>query len=214
MRFLLMAAGLAAFGQGFERDLQPVFRKHCYGCHAATVKMGSLDVETHDGLMRGGNAGTIVVPGKAGESRLYLTLSGAMEPLMPMGGKRLNEAELAVVKRWIDGGARPDPGGLVWRGGVLAAGWGGEVRVLDEAGGLIRKISAHVGTVRGVGLSEDGKLVSVAGSMGTRVFRVREGTEVAGATLPTATGVEAANADGKRRAELQADGSVRFYEHQ
>jgi hypothetical protein len=214
MRFLVMAVGLAAFGQGFERDLQPVFRKHCYGCHAATVKMGSLDVETHDGLMRGGNAGTVVVAGKAGESRLYLTLTGAMEPVMPMGGKRLSDAELAVVKGWIDAGARPDPGGLAWRGGVLAVGWGGEVRVFAEPGGLIRKIPAHVGTVRGVGLSEDGKLVGVAGSMGTRVFRVLEGTEVPGVPVATATGGEAVSPDGKRRAVLQQDGSVRFYEHE
>jgi hypothetical protein len=213
MLLLLLTATLGAFGQGFERDLQPVFRKHCYGCHAATVKMGSLDVETHDGLMRGGNAGTIVVAGKASESRLYLTLTGAMDPVMPMGGKRLSEEELAVVKRWIDAGARPDPGGLAWRAGVLAVGWGGEVRVMEESGGLIRRIPAHVGTVRGVGLSEDGTLVGVAGSMGTRVFRVREGTEVAGVAVRASTSGEAESPDGKRRAVVQEDGSVRFYEH-
>ena len=87
MRWLLAVSVLA--GQSFDRDLQPVFRQHCYACHAANVKMGSLDVETMDGLLRGGNRGTIIVPGKSAESRLYLTLTGALEPVMPMGEDKL-----------------------------------------------------------------------------------------------------------------------------
>ena len=83
----LLAAGVLA-GQSFERDVQPVFRKHCYGCHAANVKIGSLDVQTYEGILRGGNQGTIVVPGRAEESRLYLTLTGAMEPVMPRATSR------------------------------------------------------------------------------------------------------------------------------
>jgi len=209
---ILLTVCVAA-GQGFERDLQPIFRKHCYGCHAATVKMGSLDIETHEGVMRGGNQGTIVVPGKAGESRLYLTLTGAMEPLMPMGGKRLSAAELDVVKRWIDAGARPDPGGLVWRGGVLAAGWGGEIRVMDEQGKLLRKLPANVGTIRGVWLSDDGRLVGAVGG-GERVFRVATGAVAEAAGMSFAMGREARSPDGRRRAVLQEDGSVRFYEHE
>ena len=211
-RWLFAATVLA--GQGFERDLQPVFRKHCYGCHAATVTIGSLDVETHEGIMRGGNQGPIVVPGKAAESRLYLTLTGAMEPFMPMGAKRLSSPELEVVRKWIDAGARPDPGGLVWRGGVLAMGWGGEVRVLDETGRLVRKFSAHVGTVRGVWLSTDGRLVGVSGSSGSRVYEVETGRVAAAKEKEFVTAPVALSPDGRRRAVLQDDGSVRFYEHE
>ena len=211
-RWLFAATVLA--GQGFERDLQPVFRKHCYGCHAATVKIGSLDVETHEGIMRGGNQGPIVVPGKAAESRLYLTLTGAMEPFMPMGAKRLGSSELEAVRKWIDAGARPDPGGLVWRGGVLAMGWGGEMRVLDETGRLVRTFSAHVGTVRGVWLSADGRLVGAEGQSATRVYEVATGKEVKAAGLEFQRGSVALSPDGRRRAILQEDGSVRFYEHE
>jgi hypothetical protein len=211
-RFLLTVSVLA--GQGFERDLQPIFRKHCYGCHAATVKMGSLDIETHEGVMRGGNQGPIVTPGKASESRLYLTLTGAMEPFMPMGAQRLGTAELDVIKRWIDAGARPDPGGLVWRGGVLAVGWGGDIRVLDEQGRLVRKFSAHVGTVRGIWLSVDGHLVGAAGGGVERVYTVATGTEAAASGMEFVSGREALSPDGRRRAVLQEDGSVRFYEHE
>ena len=211
-RWLFAATVLA--GQGFERDLQPVFRKHCYGCHAATVKIGSLDVETHEGIMRGGNQGPIVVPGKAAESRLYLILTGAMEPFMPMGAKRLGSSELEAVRKWIDAGARPDPGGLVWRGGVLAMGWGGEMRVLYETGRLVRTFSAHVGTVRGVWLSADGRLVGAEGQSATRVYEVATGKEVKAAGLEFQRGSVALSPDGRRRAILQEDGSVRFYEHE
>lgn len=211
MRWLLAAGVLA--GQSSERDLQAIFRKHCYGCHAATVKIGSLDVETYEGIMRGGNQGTIVAPGKAVESRLYLTLTGAMEPLMPMGGKRLDASELAVVKRWIDEGARPDPGGLVWQAGVLAAGWGGEVRLFDETGRLVRKVAPNVGTVRAVWLSADGRFVGAQGNGIARVYEVATGTETAANGLKFETAPVAVSADGRRRAVLREDGSVRIHEH-
>lgn len=82
MRWLFAVSVLA--GQSFDRDLQPVFRQHCYACHAANVKMGSLDVETMDGLLRGGNRGTIFVR-KIGGIAPVFTLTGVREPVMPMG---------------------------------------------------------------------------------------------------------------------------------
>jgi hypothetical protein len=202
------ASVLAA--QSFERDLQPVFRKHCYGCHAANVKIGSLDLETHEGIMRGGNQGTIVVPGKAAESRLYLTLTGVMEPAMPMGGKRLAMEELQVVRQWIDAGARPDAAGLAWRGGVLVTGFGGDIRVLDEEGRLVRKFAAGVGTVRRVALSKDGRLVGAGGNETVRMFEAATGKEVTAVDMEFKTGRMALSPDGRRRAVMEEDGSVRI----
>ena len=164
--------------------------------------------------MRGGNLGPIIVPGKAAESRLYLTLTGALEPFMPMGAKRLGLSELEIVKRWIDAGARPDPGGLVWRGGVMAAGWGGEIRVLDERGRLVRKISAQVGTVRGVWLSADGRLVGASGGGVSRIYEVATGTEAKATNVEFQAGLVALSPDRRRRAVLGEDGSVRIYEHE
>lgn len=207
MRFWLLAASVLA-GQSFERDVQPVFRKHCYGCHAANVKIGSLDVQTYEGILRGGNQGTIVAPGKAAESRLYLTLTGAMEPVMPMGAGRLGAAELAVIRGWIDAGARPDPMGLVWRGDVIAGGYGGEIRLFAADGRLVRKIASNVGTVRAVGLSEDGRLVGAEGVGGLRVYETGTGREAPAVAMAMQGGVTALSGDGRWRATLRADGSV------
>ena len=212
LRLLLLAAG-ALVAQSLERDLQPIFRKHCYGCHAASVKMGSLDVETYDGLMRGGNQGTILVPGKPAESRLYLTLAGKLDPAMPMGGDRLPAADLETIRKWIEAGARPDPTALAWRGGVIAVGWGGEVRILSEKGAILRRFPAQVGTVRTVSLSADGKLVAAAGPHVLRVFDTVTGREVMSADLDSP--VQAAvSPDGSRRAVLLPDGSVKIEEIQ
>lgn len=208
MRWLFAVSVLA--GQGFDRDLQPVFRQHCYACHAANVKMGSLDVETMDGLLRGGNRGTIIVPGKAAESRLYLTLTGALEPVMPMGDDKLTAAELAIVKNWIDNGARPDPGGLVWRGSMIAIGYGAEIRLFQSTGQLIRKIPAQVGTVRAVALTADGSHVAAKGPEMQRIFEAATGRELPARPLDFHTGRTALSPDGQRRATMRDDGTVTF----
>jgi hypothetical protein len=43
----------------WERDIQPLFDEHCRGCHSAKVTMGSLDLETYEGVRRGGNHGVL-----------------------------------------------------------------------------------------------------------------------------------------------------------
>jgi Planctomycete cytochrome C len=99
---LLAADRLTYFG-----DVRPMFERSCYGCHASGVKMGSLDLETWEGVTRGGNNGTIVVPGKPRESRLYTMLMGEAAPAMPMDGKVLPVAQIEAVRTWIAQGAEP-----------------------------------------------------------------------------------------------------------
>lgn len=195
---LFIAAAAALSAQSLEKDVQPIFRELCYGCHAATVKMGSLDVQTHEGLMRGGNQGTIIVPGKAEESRLYLILSGKLQPAMPMGGRKLAAGELEIVKKWIDAGAKPDPSGsskpsvqqarpnikprgtvkpalfsLAWNGGVLAAGGYQTARLLDGSGKQAAALDGEAEAVRAIAVSNDGKRIAAAGGLPGRQGEVK-----------------------------------------
>lgn len=103
--FLLLASPACA--QSYVRDVYPIWEKHCLGCHASGTKMGSLDIETWEGLQRGGNHGTILVPGSTSESRLYTMLIGETKPAMPMDGQVLSPAELETVRKWIAAGATP-----------------------------------------------------------------------------------------------------------
>jgi hypothetical protein len=69
----LFAAALAgaAADPAFDRDVKPVFTRHCAACHSAAGKLkAGLDLGTRDGVLRGGAAGPVVVPGNSGQSLL------------------------------------------------------------------------------------------------------------------------------------------------
>ena len=109
--FLSFAIALAhaqsAHAQRYVQDVFPIWEKHCLGCHASGTNMGSLDIETWEGLQRGGNHGTILVPGNTKSSRLYTMLIGETKPAMPMDGQVLSAAEIEIVRKWIASGAPP-----------------------------------------------------------------------------------------------------------
>jgi uncharacterized protein DUF1553/uncharacterized protein DUF1549/cytochrome c len=87
----------------FDRDIRPILSAKCYRCHGEQVQKGELALHTPEGIRKGGESGEILVPGKAAESRLFeLTSTGEM----PSDKKNpLTSAEIALVRRWIDGGA-------------------------------------------------------------------------------------------------------------
>jgi Planctomycete cytochrome C len=110
VRWLLAFLPIAAFAwqsPSFSKEIVPIFAAACSGCHSAHAKMGSLELDTYEGVMQGGNHGTVVVPGNSGESRLYLMIAGKMSPAMPMDGKSLTAAQIELIRRWIDAGAKP-----------------------------------------------------------------------------------------------------------
>src|SRR5258708_943326 len=72
---LLLVSALYLSAAPTYKDVNSIFAARCYGCHAAAVKMGSLNLQTWDGFQEGGTHGKIVVPGKSAESRLYLLIS-------------------------------------------------------------------------------------------------------------------------------------------
>ena len=51
-------------------QVHAVFVKHCLSCHDRKEAEGELVMESFESLMKGGDAGAEVVPGKADESRL------------------------------------------------------------------------------------------------------------------------------------------------
>src|SRR5579862_3525764 len=135
---LLPSAGLAAFAAGPlpspQRDpaqtvehgttavvsyhdvIEPFLKAECTGCHSAAGHASGLNLETADGLFKGGSkfGAKIVVAGKSDESVLIATLRGAQQPRMPMGGAPVPEAQIRNVASWIDEGARIDAEKPVW----------------------------------------------------------------------------------------------------
>src|SRR5215218_11337217 len=54
----------------FEQKIRPVLVKECYSCHSAEARKvkGGLRLDTRAGVLKGGDSGPAVVPGKPDES--------------------------------------------------------------------------------------------------------------------------------------------------
>jgi ankyrin repeat protein/mono/diheme cytochrome c family protein len=104
----LIAQGTARID--FARDVQPIFRQHCIGCHGSSQQMNGLRLDRRRDAMRGGSAGGVVIRAGNGDiSPLYLKISGTtFGTQMPPTGV-LRPEQIATVKQWIDEGAEwPD----------------------------------------------------------------------------------------------------------
>ena len=108
----MLAPGLGTVLGGevvFGRDVKPILRAKCYGCHGAEQQMGALRLDQRDRAMVAGRGGPAIVPGFSGQSLLYRRISGSrMGPQMPLTGP-LSAGEIDTIKAWIDQGAKwPD----------------------------------------------------------------------------------------------------------
>ena len=91
----------------FERDVLPILKVNtCLGCHGSSLKIKDLNLSTFEGVRKGSETGAVVVPGKPDESRLFQMVHDGK---MPPGGKiRLSDGDLAVIRSWIESGAKSE----------------------------------------------------------------------------------------------------------
>jgi len=90
----------------FANQVSPIFQRYgCYGCHGGS---GGLFVTSVAQLLRGGDHGPAVVPGKADSSNLVRKLSAAppFGDRMPQGGPYLPDSTIQVIRFWINQGAK------------------------------------------------------------------------------------------------------------
>lgn len=91
----------------FHNDVAPILREYCAGCHNNDDLDGELSVETFRSLMKGGESGQALVPGKASDSLFIKVLTGGSKPKMPPKREPQPPAEaIAVLQAWIDAGAK------------------------------------------------------------------------------------------------------------
>lgn len=89
-------------------DVHPVLAEHCVGCHGPDKQKGGLRLDSREAALDGGASyGPAIVPGKSAESPLIL-FSAHLEPdmEMPPDEEMLPETTLAVLRAWIDQGAK------------------------------------------------------------------------------------------------------------
>jgi len=87
----------------FDVDVRPVFQAKCWQCHGPDAQKGELSLQTAASIRKGGESGSILVPGKSAESRLYEVIHHGEMP--PEGQEKLSAAEVETIRRWIDSGA-------------------------------------------------------------------------------------------------------------
>lgn len=88
----------------FEKDVRPILKTHCFHCHGeAGETKGGLDVRLARFILKGGESGPAIVPGRAADSHLVeLVKKGEM----PKGKTKLKDAEIAVLEAWVAQGAQ------------------------------------------------------------------------------------------------------------
>ena len=99
-----MAKGLALF----KSDVRMLLKQHCVKCHGGDKIRGDLDLTTRAGLLKGGEEGPSVIPGKADESFLMTVLRHEEEPFMPAKADKLSPDALKKIADWINLGAPYD----------------------------------------------------------------------------------------------------------
>lgn len=123
-------------GLTYAKDIKPLLEASCIRCHGEEKQKGDLRLDSLGALLKGGENGKVVVPGKSKESPLLIAVSQldeetAMPPKRKGGGpggpggpggnrpapggpggggpgmpKPLTAAEVGLVRAWIDQGAK------------------------------------------------------------------------------------------------------------
>jgi WD40 repeat protein len=107
----------------FEDEILPFLKQNCLACHNETKAKADLILETPQSILKGGESGPAVVPGKPDESLLMKAASHREKPFMPpaenkVNASDLNPQQLALLKLWIEQGASGEVHGehsIAWR---------------------------------------------------------------------------------------------------
>ena len=115
---LLALVALLAFGTNaklvqqapqalaLSQQAHAVLQQNCFGCHGV-ARTSELDLRTAEGVLAGGENGKVIVPGDAQASRLFQFVTHQEKPTMPPG-KKLSDADIETLRRWIAAGASFD----------------------------------------------------------------------------------------------------------
>ena len=100
-------------GVTYDSDIKPILEKSCTKCHGAEKPKARLRLDSLAGALKGGENGKVVVPGDSASSVLVHNIAHAGDPdgYMPpprnkAGIKALTKEEIALIRAWIDQGAK------------------------------------------------------------------------------------------------------------
>ncbi|HXG09872.1 MAG TPA: DUF1553 domain-containing protein [Gemmataceae bacterium] len=95
----------------FNRDIRPILSDACFQCHGPdrAKRKADLRLDTAEGAFADRGGYHAIVPGKPDESELFRRITAADETERmppPRSGPRLTERQVALIRRWLEQGAR------------------------------------------------------------------------------------------------------------
>ncbi|MCB1235959.1 MAG: hypothetical protein KDM91_12895 [Verrucomicrobiae bacterium] len=226
----------------FATEIYPFLKKNCLACHNSTKSKAGLVLESPKDMIEGGDTGPSLEPGKGENSLLFTTSAHLEEPTMPpannkSNAKDLTPEQLALLKLWIDQGAKGDavagPAPTSWTlltgsqpilsaalspdGRFAAAGRGQQIHLYDLALGRLAATlrdpslklpTAHLDYVQQIAFHPGGQEIASGGYRTAKVWRRSAPAAGAVVALPAEPSALAVSPDRKRVAIGGADGSV------
>ncbi len=111
--FLLLWCPILALSEELEfyRDVYPFLKGNCISCHNKTTTKADLNMETPELMIKGGESGTSLIPGKSAESLVVQASQHTNDMEMPpannkSGAVKLTPEQIETLKQWIDQGAK------------------------------------------------------------------------------------------------------------
>lgn len=99
----------AARPEFYTAKVKPIFDANCARCHGGTNHRGGLNMDTREGLLKGGHDGPVIVPGDPADSLLIKLVrhQGPTDDPMPMPPNKppISDADIAIFAQWIKAGA-------------------------------------------------------------------------------------------------------------
>ena len=107
---LALVSPLAA-APDFVHDVVPILKEQCADCHTGNKQKGGLSLNTEESFRKGSKNGPIVVAAESEKSLLLkVIVSDDEDERMPPKGKGLSAAQVELVRAWVLGGAKWEPG--------------------------------------------------------------------------------------------------------
>jgi hypothetical protein len=91
----------------FDKEIRPLLRSNCQGCHSVNSLNSGLAVDSKAALLRGGNRGPAAVPGDHGS--LFLKAVRHEDGLKMPPGRKLAAEQIAKLEEWVKRGLPATP---------------------------------------------------------------------------------------------------------
>ena len=96
----------------FSQEVRPILEANCLSCHqagGAGFEASGFSMVTYDDLMKGTDAGPMVIPGDVEGSNLLVLMEGRADPSISMPHGSMDPVpgeDIALIRNWIAQGAK------------------------------------------------------------------------------------------------------------